>query len=117
MACELVGQHHHSFPAYRIHRGRGHICRRKAARLCKWLGDISYPLYITHYPVIYCFWAWVYNKKIPAAKGMPGVPSEGLVGTAIVLILTVSVAYACLKLYDEPVRAWLKAKWGAITAK
>ncbi len=96
----------------------GHIRGQRAARLCKWLGDISYPLYITHYPLIYCFWAWVHNKKIPAAKGMPGVPSaEGLLGTLILFILAVSIAYACLKLYDEPVRAWLKAKWGRIAAK
>ncbi len=96
----------------------GHISSPRAAKLCKWLGDISYPLYITHYPLIYCFWAWVHNKKIPAAKGMPGVPSaEGLLGTLILFILAVSIAYACLKLYDEPVRAWLKAKWGRIAAK
>lgn len=96
----------------------GHIKGQRAARLCKWLGDISYPLYITHYPLIYCFWAWVYNKKVPATKGMPGVPSwEGFAGTAILFVLAVSIAYACLKLYDEPVRAWLKSRWGGIQAK
>jgi peptidoglycan/LPS O-acetylase OafA/YrhL len=96
----------------------GHINGKRAARFCKWLGDISYPLYITHYPLIYCFWAWVYKNKIPAAKGMPGVPSgEGMVGTLLLFVVAVSVAYACLKLYDEPVRAWLKAKWGRIAAK
>jgi peptidoglycan/LPS O-acetylase OafA/YrhL len=96
----------------------GHIVNARAARLCKWLGDISYPIYITHYPLIYCFWAWVYNKKIPAATGMPGVPSAiGWLGTLVVFVLAVSIAQACLKLYDEPVRAWLKAKWGTITAK
>ena len=96
----------------------GHIRGQRAARVCKWLGDISYPIYITHYPLIYCFMAWVYKNKIPAAKGMPGVPSgEGLVGTLVVLVLAVTIAYACLKWYDEPVRAWLKAKWGRIKTK
>lgn len=96
----------------------GHITNARAMRFCKWLGNISYPLYITHYPLIYCFWAWVYNKKIPAAAGMPGVPSAvGWLGTFILFVLAVSIAQICLKFYDEPVRAWLKARWGAIRTK
>jgi peptidoglycan/LPS O-acetylase OafA/YrhL len=96
----------------------GHIIGARATRLCKWLGDISYPLYITHYPLIYCFWAWVYNKKIPAATGVPGVPSAiGWLGTLLLFVVAVSIAQLCLKLYDEPVRAWLKSKWGAIKTK
>ena len=35
----------------------------KSARICKFLGDISYPLYITHYPLIYVYTAWVVNNK------------------------------------------------------
>jgi peptidoglycan/LPS O-acetylase OafA/YrhL len=96
----------------------GHITNARAMRFCKWLGNISYPLYITHYPLIYCFWAWVYNKKIPAAAGMPGVPSGvGWLGTFILFVVAVSIAQVCLKFYDEPVRAWLKARWGAIRTK
>jgi peptidoglycan/LPS O-acetylase OafA/YrhL len=41
----------------------------------------------------------------------------GLIGGLILLIVSIALAYACLKLYDEPVRAWLKAKWGRVTAK
>ncbi|HZY63467.1 MAG TPA: acyltransferase [Edaphobacter sp.] len=69
------------------------------SKLCKFLGDISYPLYITHYPLIYTYWAWVRGKHIPAAQG-------ALVGVCL-FIAAVSIAYACLKLYDEPLRAWL----------
>ncbi len=35
----------------------------QSARISKFLGDISYPLYITHYPLIYMFTAWVVNNK------------------------------------------------------
>ena len=69
------------------------------SRLCKFLGDISYPLYITHYPLIYVYTAWVIQKKIPGSTG-------ALVGAGM-LVAAVLIAFACLKLYDEPVRAWL----------
>ena len=67
------------------------------------MGDISYPIYITHYPLIYVFTAWVTNNKIRLSQGLPvGV---GLIVTAILL------AWAYLKLYDEPVREWLKKRF------
>ncbi|HMG02835.1 MAG TPA: acyltransferase [Edaphobacter sp.] len=72
-------------------------------RLCKFFGDISYPLYITHYPLIYTYTAWVTRDKVPAARG--AVVGVGLFVTAV------AIAYACLKLYDEPVRKWLSARY------
>jgi peptidoglycan/LPS O-acetylase OafA/YrhL len=81
----------------------GQIDNPRALKVCKFFGDISYPLYITHYPLIYVFTAWVVNNKIPLG------PKGLLVGLAVV-ILGILLAYACLKLYDEPVREWLKKK-------
>jgi peptidoglycan/LPS O-acetylase OafA/YrhL len=82
----------------------GSFHNTQSARISKFLGDISYPLYITHYPLIYMFTAWVVNKKIPlGAEGM-------LVGLLLVLV-SIALAYGCLKLYDEPVRAWLTKKF------
>ena len=77
----------------------GDIVSSAGSRICKFLGDISYPLYITHYPLIYVYTAWVIQKKIPAATG-------AIVG-ALMLATAILVAYTCLKLYDEPIRAWL----------
>ncbi len=72
-------------------------------RVCKFLGALSYPLYITHYPLIYIYTAWV-------AK--PGAtPLQGLLYGALLLITALLIAYACLKLYDEPVRAWLSRRF------
>jgi peptidoglycan/LPS O-acetylase OafA/YrhL len=79
-----------------LHSGR-------TARVSKFLGDISYPLYITHYPLIYVFTAWVTNNKIPLGP-------KGLLVGASVVVTGILIAYACLKLYDEPVRNWLKKK-------
>lgn len=81
----------------------GVIQGKKAEKVSKFLGDISYPIYITHYPLIYIYTAWVVDNKIPLAKAWP---------VAIVVLLSAIVlAWACLKLYDEPVRKWLKGKW------
>ena len=83
----------------------GVLHTQKSERICKFLGDISYPLYITHYPLIYIYTAWVVNNKIPlGAQGL-------LVGLAL-FITSILLAYACLKLYDEPVRRWLTRKFG-----
>jgi len=81
----------------------GTLHNARSARICKFLGDISYPLYITHYPLIYWYTAWVEDNK-QTLSPKPLLVGLGLVVTAILL------AYACLKLYDEPVREWLKKK-------
>lgn len=71
-------------------------------RICKWLGDISYPLYMVHYPFIYLYYAWVKNNKLTFEQSLPG---------AISLVLgSVVVAYLCLKVYDEPVRKLLSKR-------
>lgn len=68
-------------------------------RICKFLGDISYPLYMVHYPFIYLYYAWVKNENLTFVQSLPG---------AIALVIgSVLLAYACLKLYDEPVRRFL----------
>lgn len=80
------------------------IKNRRSIKACKFFGDISYPLYITHYPLIYIYTAWVADNNIPL--GGYGL----LVGLAL-LIVSVCIAYACLKLYDEPVRDYLKKRF------
>ena len=71
-------------------------------RIARFFGDLSYPLYITHYPLIYVYTAWVVDHKIPAAQG-------ALVGVGV-FAAAVAIAWACLKLYDEPARRWLAGK-------
>jgi peptidoglycan/LPS O-acetylase OafA/YrhL len=80
----------------------GQLAGAGAARFCKFFGDISYPLYITHYPLIYIYTAWVSNNKVSLTDGLPVAA-----GTFVV---AVGLAYACLKFYDEPVRRWLRNK-------
>lgn len=72
-------------------------------RLCNFLGDISYPLYMVHYPFIYLYYAWVKNESLTFQQSLPG--AAGVVIGSIVL------AYLCLKLYDIPVRKYLTIRF------
>ncbi|ERI86416.1 acyltransferase [Bacteroides pyogenes F0041] len=77
----------------------GKTTDRVTTRICTFLGDISYPLYMVHYPFIYLYYAWVKNENLTFAESLPG---------ALALIVgSVLLAYLCLKLYDEPVRKFL----------
>ena len=81
----------------------GEIKNPFSLKICKLLGDISYPIYITHYPLIYWYTAWVVDNKVSIQDGY---------GLGIgVLIASIAIAYLCLKLYDEPVRNWLQNKF------
>ena len=79
----------------------GTTSHRFSDRICNFLGDISYPLYVIHYPFMYLFYAWLMNaEKYTLAETLPVV-----IGLYLGCIL---VAYLCLKLYDIPVRKWLR---------
>ena len=77
---------------------------KKSTAVCKWLGDISYPIYITHYPIMYLQMGWVAaNPKAPVWMHV----SVNLG----VIFMSVILAYGLLKIYDLPVRAWLTEHW------
>lgn len=77
----------------------GKTTDKTTTRICKFLGDISYPLYMVHYPFIYLYYAWVKNENLTFVQSLPG---------AIALVVgSILLAYLCLKLYDEPVRKFL----------
>lgn len=70
--------------------------------LCKWLGDISYPLYIIHYPFIYLYIAWVKTHNLSFADSS---------WAALLLFFgSIALAQILLKAYDLPVRRWLTRK-------
>jgi peptidoglycan/LPS O-acetylase OafA/YrhL len=81
----------------------GEIKTKTGAAFCKFLGDISYPIYITHFPIAYIFYARVVNNKVPLEEAWP----FGL----LVVVASIVLAYASLKLYDIPVRKWLTKRF------
>jgi peptidoglycan/LPS O-acetylase OafA/YrhL len=87
-----------------VYLGASGQVKGRFSKINKFLGDISYPIYIIHYPFIYVFVAWVTNNKI----GLTGDSMKVLIPVVIgFLVVTILLAYACVKLYDEPVRKWL----------
>lgn len=81
----------------------GKTTDKASFKICKFLGDISYPVYIIHYPFMYLFYAWLWNEKLTFAQTWP---------VALALFFgSILLAYLCLKLYDEPVRRWLSKRF------
>ena len=78
----------------------GRATDRKTSGICKFLGDISYPVYVVHYPFMYLFYAWLWRgDAIPFTEAWP-VAAGLFVGVVL-------LAWMVLKVYDEPVRRWL----------
>ncbi|EKC79081.1 membrane protein containing Acyltransferase 3 domain protein, partial [human gut metagenome] len=76
---------------------------KRSAAVCKFLGDISYPVYITHYPLVYIYTAWAFNRQATLAEGLPYM--------LLTFVGAFALAYACLKCYDLPVRKWLTERF------
>lgn len=89
--------------------GAGGEVKGRWAGICNFSGAISYPIYIIHYPFIYIYTEWIYLKKPAAADIIPVA-----IGLFVLFIL---LAWAALKWYDEPLRAWLKKKYVKAAAK
>lgn len=80
----------------------GHATDAATARICGFLGDISYPLYMVHYPSMYLFYAWVWNHGYTFSEVWP-VAAALFAGNIL-------LAWFVLKIYDEPLRRLLTAR-------
>lgn len=77
---------------------------KSSTRICKFLGDISYPVYVIHYPFMYLFYAWLIKNQLFTLEQTWQV-------ALCVFVWNIAVAYLCLKLYDEPVRKFLTKRF------
>lgn len=93
------------FPVIIYIAASGTVSKGIESRLCKFLGDISYPVYITHFPLIYVYSAWLSNN--PHAELEMKIIYGCLTFTGAFVI-----GYLSLKFYDEPLRKWLRKKLG-----
>jgi peptidoglycan/LPS O-acetylase OafA/YrhL len=76
-----------------------------SSRLCNYLGNISFPLYITHYPVMYLFYAWMIDTGLYTLADTWQVA----IGVCLWNLLFATI---CMKFYDIPARKMLARKFG-----
>lgn len=89
------------FPLVVWYAASGKTTDIASTRICRFLGDISYPLYIVHYPLMYAFYMWlIKTRQYTLHETWPAALAA--VTASIIL------AWLCLKLYDMPVRKWLR---------
>jgi len=82
--------------------GAGATLGEGSKKFCKLAGEISYPLYMTHYAVIYVFGNY-YDKTHPGPAELALVVIGGV-------IAMVGFAYLVMKFYDIPLRAHLSRR-------
>jgi Predicted acyltransferases len=90
------------FPIIVFFGASGTTTTKISKKICKLLGDISYPLYIVHYPFMYLFYAWLWKNNYKFEQVWPV--------TLLLFFGNILIAYIILKVYDEPVRKWLTSK-------
>jgi peptidoglycan/LPS O-acetylase OafA/YrhL len=70
---------------------------------CLFLGKLSYPLYILHYPFIRLF---SHLARVLAVRS-----DQIWILVSVEMICAVVFAIIAMKVFDEPVRAWLTMQW------
>lgn len=93
-----------AFPLIVLMGAGSTIKNSSLAKVCKFLGDISYPIYITHYPLIYLHMGFVAEH--------PDVPVWIHAASAAgVFFFSIILAWGVFKAFDEPSRKWLTEHW------
>lgn len=82
--------------------GAGGRLRSGLRKICQFSGEISYPLYMVHYPFIWWFLSYVEKEK----PTLPQMTVIIVIGTILLVVL----AYVVMRFVDAPVRKFLKSK-------
>ena len=91
------------FPVVICLAASGTTTDKASTRICTFCGDISFPLYMIHYPFIYLYIAYFTNNGLGFMQTLP-VAATLLAGCIL-------LAYGCLRWYDTPVRRRLGQRW------
>lgn len=82
--------------------GAGAVLNNGLRKICVFFGNISYPLYMTHYFVMWMFGSY-YAANKPDAVHLTYIIIPGL-------IVLITFAYLVMKAYDIPLRRYLTEK-------
>jgi len=85
-----------------ISLGAGASLSKGLTKICKFLGDISYPLYMIHYPFMWLFLSYIEANKPTMRQMVVAIP----VGT----ILLIGLSYLVMVFLDVPIWNYLKGK-------
>jgi peptidoglycan/LPS O-acetylase OafA/YrhL len=84
--------------------GAGASVTPRIERLCRFSGDMSYPLYMTHYGMM-----WIWGDY--AAKHHLVASTTLWTEIALGVCVTVAFAWVILRVYDQPVRRYLSVTY------
>ncbi|MCZ4243886.1 acyltransferase family protein [Pedobacter punctiformis] len=82
--------------------GAGATLTTSFKKICKLSGEISYPLYMTHYPFV-----WIFLTYVAVVKPKMSL-LEVIIPVSVILLIV--VAYLVMKFIDVPLRKYLKTK-------
>jgi peptidoglycan/LPS O-acetylase OafA/YrhL len=85
-----------------ISLGAGSVLKSSQQKICNFSGQISYPLYVTHYFAMWSFGSY-YNTNKPSTETLLWV-------VPLIIIVQLLVAYIAMKFYDLPLRKRLMKK-------
>lgn len=80
--------------------GAGARIESMFARICRFSGDISYPLYMIHYPFLWIFLSYLQKHKVTM--------NEMICITFLGVIFLIVLAYYIMVFIDVPLRRYLK---------
>lgn len=88
------------FPTIVLIAASGDTKNHFTAKFNSFLGDLSYPLYVVHYPIMYLFYKWCIENEVYFIE-------DCWYQAFIVLGLSLLLAFLALRLFDMPLRKYL----------
>lgn len=88
------------FPAVLYIGACGKIGEGSGGKACRFLGDISYPIYTVHYPLMYLYYNHIWDNGLTIPQAVPFMIA--------VFVGSVLLAWLSMKFWDKPIRAKLK---------